>query len=96
MLAPEEREALEQLVRTHSTPQQLALRVRIIVQPPSAGGTGPSEPEKFCKIHIVFLVDAPRPRREKVQDYKGWRGWGATCQQVSCLVAIWASAFPSP
>ena len=28
---PDQREALEQLVRTHSTPQQLALRARIIV-----------------------------------------------------------------
>ncbi len=28
---PEQREALEQLVRTHSTPQQLALRARVIV-----------------------------------------------------------------
>jgi transposase len=29
---PEQREALERLVRTHSTPQQIALRARIIVQ----------------------------------------------------------------
>jgi len=29
---PEQREALEHLVRTHSTPQQLALRARIILQ----------------------------------------------------------------
>jgi transposase len=29
---PEQREALEQLVRTHSTPQQLAMRARIILQ----------------------------------------------------------------
>jgi putative transposase len=28
---PEQREALEQLVRTHSTPQQLALRARIVL-----------------------------------------------------------------
>jgi transposase len=35
---PEQREALEHLVRTHSTPQQLALRARIIVQ--AADGMG--------------------------------------------------------
>jgi transposase len=35
---PEQREVLEQLVRTHSTPQQLALRARIILQ--AAGGVG--------------------------------------------------------
>jgi transposase len=35
---PEQREALEHLVRTHSTPQQLALRARIIVL--AANGTG--------------------------------------------------------
>ena len=29
---PEQRDALEQLVRTHSTPQQLAMRARIILQ----------------------------------------------------------------
>ena len=29
---PEQREALERLVRTRSTPQQIALRARIIVQ----------------------------------------------------------------
>ena len=29
---PDQREALDQLVRTHSTPQQLALRARIILQ----------------------------------------------------------------
>lgn len=35
---PEQREVLEQLVRTHSTPQQLALRARIILQ--AADGVG--------------------------------------------------------
>jgi transposase-like protein len=35
---PEQRDALEHLVRTHSTPQQLALRARIIVQ--AADGVG--------------------------------------------------------
>ena len=35
---PEQREALEHLIRTHSTPQQLALRARIIVQ--AADGMG--------------------------------------------------------
>lgn len=35
---PEQREALERLVRTHSTPQQLALRARIILH--AADGTG--------------------------------------------------------
>ena len=35
---PEQREGLEQLVRTHSTPQQLALRARIIMQ--AADGVG--------------------------------------------------------
>ena len=34
---PEQREVLEQLVRTHSTPQQLALRARIIVHAISVG-----------------------------------------------------------
>ena len=38
---PEQREALEQLVRTHSTPQQLAIRARIIVQ--AADGVGVRE-----------------------------------------------------
>jgi len=32
IVLPEQREALEQLVRTHSTPQQLAMRARIILQ----------------------------------------------------------------
>src|SRR5262245_16567054 len=35
---PEQRAALERLVRTHSTPQQLALRGRIILQ--AADGVG--------------------------------------------------------
>jgi len=35
---PDQRAALEQLIRTHSTPQQLALRARIIVQ--AADGKG--------------------------------------------------------
>ncbi|MGH8514947.1 MAG: helix-turn-helix domain-containing protein [Gammaproteobacteria bacterium] len=35
---PEQREALEQLVRTHSTPQQLALRARIVLQAVDAVG----------------------------------------------------------
>ena len=35
---PEQREALERLVRTHSTPQQLALRARIILH--ATDGTG--------------------------------------------------------
>jgi putative transposase len=35
---PEQREALEHLIRTHATPQQLALRARIIVQ--AADGMG--------------------------------------------------------
>jgi putative transposase len=35
---PEQREALEHMIRTHSTPQQLALRARIIVQ--AADGVG--------------------------------------------------------
>jgi transposase-like protein len=35
---PEQREALEQLVRTHSTPQQLALRARMILH--AADGVG--------------------------------------------------------
>ena len=29
---PEQREALEGLIRTHSTPQQIALRARVVVQ----------------------------------------------------------------
>jgi transposase len=32
IVLPEQREALEQLVRTHSTPQQLAMRAHIILQ----------------------------------------------------------------
>jgi transposase-like protein len=35
---PEQREALDHLIRSHSTPQQLALRARIVVQ--AAGGGG--------------------------------------------------------
>ena len=38
IVLPEQREALEHLVRTHSTPQQLALRARIVVQ--AADGIG--------------------------------------------------------
>jgi transposase len=38
MVLPEHRKALEQLIRTHSTPQQLALRARIILQ--AADGVG--------------------------------------------------------
>jgi hypothetical protein len=30
-ILPEQREALEQLIRTHSTPQQLAMRARLIL-----------------------------------------------------------------
>ena len=38
---PEQREALEQLVRTHSTPQQLAMRARLILHAADAmGGRG--------------------------------------------------------
>jgi hypothetical protein len=35
---PEQREALERLVRTHSTPQQLSLRAHVIVR--AADGMG--------------------------------------------------------
>jgi putative transposase len=38
VVLPEQREALEELVRTHSTPQQLALRARFILQ--AADGVG--------------------------------------------------------
>src|SRR5215211_4998807 len=38
---PDQRKALEQLVRTHSTPQQLALRARIVVH--AAEGVGVRE-----------------------------------------------------
>jgi putative transposase len=38
---PEQREALEQLVRTHATPQQLALRARMILN--AADGVGVRE-----------------------------------------------------
>src|SRR5258708_32982352 len=38
---PEQREALERLVRTHSTPQQLALRARMILH--AADGVGVRE-----------------------------------------------------
>src|ERR1700732_3519431 len=37
-ILPEQREVLEQLVRTHSTPQQLALRARMILH--AADGVG--------------------------------------------------------
>jgi transposase len=37
-ILPDQREALEQLIRAHSTPQQIALRARIIVQ--AADGVG--------------------------------------------------------
>jgi transposase len=40
-VSPEQREVLEQLVRTHSTPQQLALRARIMLQ--AADGVGVRE-----------------------------------------------------
>jgi putative transposase len=41
IVLPEQREALEQLVRTHSTPQQLAVRARIILH--AASGVGVRE-----------------------------------------------------
>jgi len=41
IVSPEQREQLEQLIRTHSTPQQLALRARMIVH--AAGGVGVRE-----------------------------------------------------
>jgi hypothetical protein len=41
MVSPEQREVLEQLVRTHSTPQQLALRARIMLL--AADGVGVRE-----------------------------------------------------
>jgi putative transposase len=40
-ILPEQREVLEQLVRTHSTPQQLALRARMILH--AADGVGVRE-----------------------------------------------------
>ena len=40
-ILPEQREGLEQLVRTHSTPQQLALRARMILH--AADGVGVRE-----------------------------------------------------
>jgi transposase len=40
-ILPEQREALEQLVRTRSTPQQLALRARMMLH--AAGGMGVRE-----------------------------------------------------
>src|SRR6516162_7071726 len=41
MVLPEEREVLEQLVRAHSTPQQLVMRARLILQ--AADGVGVRE-----------------------------------------------------
>jgi transposase len=40
-VSPEQREALERLVRSHSTPQQLALRARIVLR--AADGVGVRE-----------------------------------------------------
>jgi putative transposase len=40
-ILPEQREVLEELVRTHSTPQQLALRARMILH--AGGGVGVRE-----------------------------------------------------
>ena len=42
---PEQRETLEQLVRAHSTPQQIALRARIILQAADGVGVRPSARE---------------------------------------------------
>jgi hypothetical protein len=41
IVLPEQREALERLVRTHSTPQQLALRAHIIVRAADVNRTRP-------------------------------------------------------
>ena len=49
---PDQREVLEQLVRTHSTPQQLAMRARLILHAADAMGVRASARER--------LADAPR------------------------------------
>ena len=52
---PEQREALERLVRTHSTPQQLALRAHIIV---SSGAPATFTPEQICAL-VAMTCEKP-------------------------------------
>src|SRR5580692_11910947 len=54
---PEQREALEQLVRTHSTPQQLALRARMILH--AADGVGVRESARTRCVAEDGAVLAP-------------------------------------
>src|SRR3979490_3361122 len=73
-VSPEQREMLEQLVRTHSTPQQLALRARIMLL--AADGVGVRESAEELDVWpkpvrrwavrggvsvAERVIDAPRP-----------------------------------
>jgi putative transposase len=68
-ILPEQREVLEQLVRTHSTPQQLAVRARIMLF--AADGVGVRESAQRLEVWPRTVrrwrkrwrqaADAPRP-----------------------------------
>src|SRR6516225_1389744 len=47
---PDQREMLEQLIRTHSTPQQLALRARMIVHAAEGMGVRKSARERSANL----------------------------------------------
>src|SRR5215210_6759637 len=58
---PEQREVLEQLIRTHSTPQQFALRARIVVQAADASRSGAPAtytPEQICAL-VAMTCEKP-------------------------------------
>ena len=55
---PAQRETLEQLVRGRSTPQQLALRARIILQAADNIGANPGERRCVLRIHVLLHVSA--------------------------------------
>src|SRR6266487_964972 len=70
-ILPEQRKALEHLMRTHSTPQQLALRARMIVHAadgvavpeqladaPRSGAPATYTPEQICAV-IAMTCEKP-------------------------------------
>jgi hypothetical protein len=60
---PEQREALERLIRTHSTPQQITLRARIIVQAADGMGVRASARELDVDTALVDSLKALDPNR---------------------------------
>ena len=66
---PDQRKVLEQLVRTHSTPQQLALRARIIVD--AAEGVGVRESARELEAPSFAFLWGNRPRAPGANEGSG-------------------------